>query len=108
MGTLAETAKKYHCYILLKDSFCSIATPSGEVYVYDHPSSVAAQAGSGDLLAGMIAGFSSCGFSAFDAILKALEIFYRIIEDYSGNGYQVYDPGDFIAAIPEYLKVGGK
>lgn len=52
----SETAKLYNCFLLLKDSFMIFAKPDGDAVVFDFPMRIAAQAGSGDLLAGYIAG----------------------------------------------------
>lgn len=51
-----EIAKQHNCFLLLKDSFMIFAEPNDSATVFDFPMRIAAQAGSGDLLAGYIAG----------------------------------------------------
>ena len=58
-----EFAKEYGLYLVLKSENTCLALPDGRVYVDHGGSSGLAKAGSGDLLAGLIAGFLAQGLS---------------------------------------------
>jgi NAD(P)H-hydrate epimerase len=66
-----ETARKFsaenNVFIVLKDSVSVIASPNGEVWVNETGSAALAKGGSGDVLAGLIAGLFTSGYSALDA-----------------------------------------
>lgn len=63
----AAFTEKYGCVTVLKDSVTAIACPSGSVYICDLASRGLSKGGSGDTLAGLIAGFLAQGYSSEDA-----------------------------------------
>lgn len=103
MEAVRRVSERYHCYLLLKDSFITIGFPDKKIFVYDRASRVAAQAGSGDLLAGLIGGLASQGYHPEDAIFQGLRAFYSIIEEFKRRGCRGYDPDRFISLIEEHL-----
>jgi NAD(P)H-hydrate epimerase len=68
INTVKNSAVKYGCFILLKSSFITLATPDGKIYIFDRSNRILAQAGSGDLLAGLIGSKLSGGSESLDSI----------------------------------------
>lgn len=73
----SEIAMRHNCFLLLKDSFIIFATPNGNATVFDFPMRIAAQAGSGDLLAGYIAGNILQTDNLYDAVSISVMRFYN-------------------------------
>ena len=99
INTVMALSKKYNVYILLKESFLIYSDPQGNAFVYDNPDRILSQAGSGDILAGIISGLISRGFGIEESILESLRIFYKIADKYSQAGYVSYSPDKFINMI---------
>lgn len=69
--TALEFAQKYSAIVLLKGAVSVVADPSGALYVNRTGNEGMATAGSGDVLTGIVAGFVSQGYDAFDAAVLA-------------------------------------
>lgn len=69
-----EAARQSGAYIVLKGPDTIIAAPDGQTVINTHASPVLATAGSGDVLAGMIAGFLAQGMRPMDAACAAVWI----------------------------------
>lgn len=67
-----EMAKTYQWVILLKSATPSVITLDGVVYMVDSPNSALANAGSGDVLTGIILGLLSQNYSPEEATLLAV------------------------------------
>lgn len=67
LGLVREAARQSGCIVLLKGSPTVIGDPSGSVRVVTSGSSGLSVAGSGDILAGMIAGLMARGVAGLDA-----------------------------------------
>lgn len=67
----AEKAAQWRCIVVLKGAFTVIATPEGDVAVLPLAEPALARAGTGDVLAGMIAGLLAQGLPPFEAALSA-------------------------------------
>ena len=100
--TVSNLAVKYNCYILLKESFIIFSSPNGKTIVFDNPLRILAQAGSGDILTGIIGGLISQGYNIEEAITESLRIFYKIAEEFNKNEYNSYSPEVFIDMISKY------
>lgn len=100
---VSKLAKKYKCYLLLKDTFFVFSTPDGESYIIDKPMRILAQAGSGDILTGIIGGLLSQGYSTFDSVFEGIRVFHNIAEKLSNKNYQSYVANEFIDNI-EFFK----
>lgn len=62
-----EFAVKYHCIVVLKGAYTSIAAPQGKVFFNSTGNPGMATAGSGDVLTGMILALLSRGYQPADA-----------------------------------------
>ena len=62
-----ELSKKYNCITVLKTHQTIVCDTNLNIYVNQHGNSALAKAGSGDVLAGIIAGLLAQGMSAFEA-----------------------------------------
>ena len=102
LKTVSDLSKKYRCYILLKESFIVYSDPNGKITVFDNPQRILAQAGSGDILTGIIGGLLSQGYETENVILESIRIFYKIADEFNKNEYNSYSPDVFIDMISKY------
>ena len=103
-------AVEWHQVILLKGAHTVIASPEGYYVVLPYATSALSVAGSGDVLAGIIAGFAAQGKPAFDAAWLGGEIHARaglLAADTFGNPYSVM-AGDLINSLPETITTYAK
>ena len=92
-----DIAKQYNCNILLKDSFMILAMFDGTSKIFDFPMRIAAQAGSGDLLAGYIAG-NILQFEDFcNAVSFSVIRFYDELKKFTDRNF--YLPEDLILEL---------
>jgi NAD(P)H-hydrate epimerase len=66
-GTAQRMAARWNVVLVLKGAFTVIASPEGRIVVLPFANSALATAGSGDVLAGAIAGLRAQGMGAFEA-----------------------------------------
>ena len=64
-----ESAAKWNKTIVLKGAYTVIAAPDGRVRISPFANAGLASAGTGDVLAGAVAGFKAQGLSCFDAAI---------------------------------------
>ena len=98
-------AIEWHQIVLLKGANTVIASPEGYYVVLPYATSALSVAGSGDVLAGIIAGFAAQGKPAFDAAWLGGEIHARaglLAADKFGNPYSVM-AGDLLSVLPETI-----
>ncbi len=69
-----EFSQKNGCVVVLKDSTTMIAVPSGNVYISELASEGLSKGGSGDVLAGLIAGFLAQNYSEEDAAITGVAV----------------------------------
>lgn len=96
--------------ILLKGAHTVIASPEGFYVVLPYATSALSVAGSGDVLAGIIAGFAAQGKPAFDAAWLGGEIHARaglLAADTFGNPYSVM-AGDLLESLPKIITAYAK
>ena len=103
-------AQKFACRwghtVVLKGAFSVIASPDGRVHVIPVATAALARAGSGDVLAGMIAGLRAQGAASYEAAVSAAWIHGQaglVAEKALGHSASVL-AGDVLAAVPGVLK----
>lgn len=77
-----EFARENNVFVVLKGAPTVVATPDSDVYLHPLTTSAFATAGSGDVLSGMIAGFSSQGLLPEKAIMCALYAGSLAVQNY--------------------------
>ncbi|NOZ05303.1 MAG: NAD(P)H-hydrate dehydratase [Chloroflexi bacterium] len=99
-----EAAARWKQIVILKGAHTIIAQPDDETWVLPFANPALATAGSGDVLAGVIAGLLAQGLSAAQAALAGAFIHGlagEIVRNEMGDAGPV--AGDFVAALPEAL-----
>jgi NAD(P)H-hydrate epimerase len=88
-------------HLVLKDSVSLIASPDGEIYVSDRGSASLAKGGSGDILAGLIAGLWASGYSSLASCQLGTYILGRAGEIYEEKwGSESASARDILKLIP--------
>jgi ADP-dependent NAD(P)H-hydrate dehydratase / NAD(P)H-hydrate epimerase len=105
LETAAEYARRWGHIVVLKGAMTAIAAPDGRVRVIPVATSALAHGGTGDVLAGMIAGLRSQGVPPFEAACAAAWIHAQtglLATEQVGHEASVL-AGDLISALPEVL-----
>ena len=92
--------------IVLKGAFTVIAAPDGRTMIIPVASSALARAGSGDVLAGLIAGLRAQGMEAFEAAAAGAWIHAQaglLAAEMQGNTATVL-AGDLLNVLPDVLE----
>jgi len=104
VDALRSRATEFNCVIVLKGAPTLIGTPEGDVYVVPVANSGLATAGSGDVLAGVIASMRAQGASAVEAALLGTWMHARAglwaVEAFGQRGAL---PSDLIDKFPQVL-----
>jgi NAD(P)H-hydrate epimerase len=74
-------ARRYGCIVVLKGANTTVASPSGEVYVNQSGCNALAQAGSGDLLTGMITACLTQTADVYEAVCMAVWLHGHLAEE---------------------------
>lgn len=100
-----QICEKYHCVTVLKLHKTIVASPYGAIYHNNTGSSALAKAGSGDVLAGMIAGLLAQHMNTFDAAVLGVHL-HGLAGDLAKNDLTEYGvlASDTIRYIPYALK----
>ncbi len=100
-----DISKKYDCITVLKSHRTIVTSPNGEMYINNTGNSALAKAGSGDILAGMIAGFLAQKMNKFDAAVLGVYL-HGIAGDLAKEDLTAYGvlATDTIRYIPLAIK----
>ena len=98
-----DLAEKFEIYVLVKGQFSELYTPEGECITNSTGCNALATAGSGDVLAGIIAAFISWNQDFKEAISAAIAV-HGLCGEASPNGVYSSIADDFIEGIPKVLK----
>jgi len=74
LATAARAARDWHKTVVLKGAYTVVAAADGRLAVSPFASAAMASAGTGDVLAGAIAGFAAQGLAPFEAALAGVYI----------------------------------
>lgn len=96
-------AKKYGVVVALKGAN-TVVSDGDRVYINRTGNPGMSRGGSGDLLAGMVAGLLAQGFEPFEATVAAVCL-HGAVGDYAAKKYSVHGmtPSDMAALLPELL-----
>lgn len=101
----SKLACEHDCTVVLKDASTLVFSPDGRVIAFTGGNDGMATAGSGDMLAGIIASFSAQGVDAFDAALLGVYIHSKCGEiaskDFSKRSMTATD---MIKCLPEVYR----
>jgi ADP-dependent NAD(P)H-hydrate dehydratase / NAD(P)H-hydrate epimerase len=100
-----EFAFRFQVILVLKGTYTSVITPGGRVYFNTTGNPGMASGGSGDVLTGIILGWLSQGYSAFESALAAVYI-HGLAADLAASrrGYEGLIAGDIIENLPKAIK----
>jgi NAD(P)H-hydrate epimerase len=105
LGVAEKYAREWGCVVVLKGALTVIAEPGGRARVIPVATSALAHAGTGDVLAGMIAGLRAQGASAFGAASAGAWIHAQcglLAAEEAGHAASVL-AGDLVEVLPEVL-----
>lgn len=100
-----NAAKEWHKIIVLKGAYTIIAAPDGRTKICPFANAVLATAGTGDVLAGMIAGLVGQNMPLFDAAACGVYLHAKageMLAQEMGNAGVV--AGDLLTALPRLIK----
>ena len=103
LESAADLAKKFKVFVLLKGQFSQVYTPDGRMIRISTGCPALATAGSGDILAGIIAAFLSFSDNAEQAVTHAAAV-HGLCGEYCKSGIFGSIADDFIEEIPAVLK----
>ena len=100
-----DAAQKFNTIVVLKGAMTVIAEPNGNVYINQTGNSGLATAGSGDILAGMIAGFAAQGINLKDAAIVGVYL-HGLTGDIAAKELTEYSltASELLNFIPSALK----
>jgi ADP-dependent NAD(P)H-hydrate dehydratase / NAD(P)H-hydrate epimerase len=105
IGTASRAACEWGKVVVLKGAYTVIAAPDGRVAVSPFANPGLASAGTGDVLAGMIAGFAAQHIPLFNAALAGVYIHGKAGEIVTRNlGNAGVIAGDLLPVIPQAIK----
>jgi NAD(P)H-hydrate epimerase len=109
MGTARSAAERLRCVVVLKGAHTVVAAPGGRTRLSPFANPLLATAGSGDVLAGLIAGYLGQGLEPFDAASLGVYVHAAAGEamraDFGGAGALA---GEIAANVPSVVKeLGG-
>ena len=105
LGTARKYAGEWGHTVILKGAMTVVAEPGGRVRVIPVATSALAHAGTGDVLAGMVAGLRAQGVASFEAAVAAAWLHAQaglVAAEQIGHPAAVL-AGDLIGALPEVL-----
>jgi len=100
-----ESASKWNKTVILKGAYTVIAAPDGRVRVSPFANAGLASAGTGDVLAGAVAGFKAQGLSYFDAAICGVYVHGlagELVKDELGDAGMV--ASDILQALPMAIR----
>ena len=101
-------AAEHNVVVVLKGAVTLIATPDGRLFANDAANSGLAKGGSGDVLAGLLAGILAQGVEPYKAACSAVYIHSKAGESAAGElGVRMMLPEDLIVYLPDGYSEAG-
>jgi NAD(P)H-hydrate epimerase len=106
LGTALAAAARWNQTVVLKGAHTVVASTDGRAAISPHATPLLATAGTGDVLAGAIAGLIAQGMAAFDAAACGVYI-HGIAAEEAGEPYgdRGLIAGDLLPALPRAIRV---
>ncbi len=105
LATALEVAAATASVVILKGAGTVIAAPDGRARISEAATSALAHAGTGDVLAGLVAGFAAQGMEAFEAACAAVWVHTEAARQVSSAyGEASTLASDLVRALPEARK----
>jgi len=98
-----QFSQRWGQVVVLKGALTLVASPEGQLAIMPYANSALAKAGTGDVLAGMIAGFITQGIDPYKAAICGVWLHARAaasVVDWQGSSASLL-AGDLIEAIPQ-------
>jgi ADP-dependent NAD(P)H-hydrate dehydratase / NAD(P)H-hydrate epimerase len=105
LETSRQLAQQWHTVVVLKGAYSVIASPEGKVWVSPFANAALASAGTGDVLAGAIAGLAAQGIPLLEAALTGVYIHAlaaELLKDAVGDTGLL--AGDLLPVLPRAIK----
>jgi NAD(P)H-hydrate epimerase len=106
MNIVRKYAVEWQQVVVLKGALTLVASPTGKVAVIPFASSVLAKAGTGDVLAGLIAGLISQGVESYGAAQTGAWIHAqagKLVKEKQGSEFSLL-ASDLLNSVPDVLK----
>ena len=102
-ATALEAAERWGCVVAFKGAFTVVASPRGRAYVSPFANPALASAGTGDVLAGAIAGLLAQGLDPMDAAALGVYLHGAAAEAAAHDGRAGLLAGDLLPALPRAI-----
>ena len=102
-ATALDAAERWGCVVALKGAFTVVASPRGRAYVSPFANPALASAGTGDVLAGAIAGLLAHGLDPMDAAALGVYLHGAAAEAAAHDGRAGLLAGDLLPALPRAI-----
>lgn len=96
-------AREWGCVLIAKGPLTCIAGPDGRVDIWPRPNAALATGGTGDVLAGVIAGLLAQGLSPMDAARLGVGLHGRAAERVVAGGARTLLASDLLGELPRAL-----
>jgi hypothetical protein len=100
----AATAARWNAVVTLKGAVTHVASPNGQRWIHDRPNPGLAVSGSGDVLAGLVAGLAARGATAEQAAVWAVVACLRRRSSRVASGRAAFSP----AAVRHHARRDGR
>ena len=103
-----EFSSENNCVVVLKSYKTLIAVPDGRMFTFEEPNSGLSKGGSGDVLAGLVAGLLAQGMEPYKAACSAVFIHSKAGRAAAGDiGERCMLPTDILNYLPEGYQEAG-
>lgn len=99
----SQLAREWGCILVAKGPFTCIAGPDGRVDIWPRANAALATAGTGDVLAGAMAGLLAQGLGPLDAARLGVGIHGRAAEQVIAHGWRTLLASDLLETLPRAL-----